>query len=1076
MTDQSSQAYVSTQDAKKATHGRETEILHALGIDWSVDKYHINCPYPGHNDNNPSWRWDNEKSYAFCTCSEKPASIFDVIMKIESLDFEAAKIRAVEILGRRDLVRRKSQGTRQRFAIDALMDPPDHQRDDLLPVRYLAHRLGVTAKDVVRPATRYTGWRNLSYFDPPPPGSKKPVLVGDYPCVIFETTDAAGKVCGTRIYVQPNGLAKADLGQRADGQARPTKKAVKSLSTETTAGRAVVFGVPKKAPHILLAEGLETGAALALAFKDEISEDKLAVASALTTSGIRGFNPYAATKKITVAADRDEMVSIAKPTPSKAGEKAAIAFAEKYGGNVDVRIAMPGRPGESVDWLNVLRRDGSEGVRRGIADAQKYEPADISPPCPDSSSGEHSDVDGLLNELAGLNHLDYELCRKKAADKIGVRTSALDEEVARLRGNDHRDDGGGGVFLEIDPWPELVNGAALLDEIAHAFRRYMALPDGAAEATALWVLHAHTHDSAYISPILAITSPEKRCGKSTMLGILQALAPRSLSAANTTAAALFRAVEAWRPTVLIDEADTFLRDNDDLRGVLNSGHNRSGAHILRTVGDNHEPKTFSTWAPKAIALIGNLRDTLADRAIMVKLRRKRPEESVDRFRLDRVGHLNEITRRAVRWANDNADILRLTDPNVPPGLHDRAADNWRHLLAISDLAGGHWPETARKVAVALSGDDEQDEASAGVMLLGDIRRLFDDGRREALFSELIIEKLGEMEERPWPEWRQGKPITQRQVARLLKPFGVGPKQIRIESVSKKGYECFDFKDAFDRYLANEAPKKFDQNSAAPAFRENPIETTETSLKYMRKSENRSETRNSVVSDRNQESPNEFNIVSDVSDENPLKGKEGAFDHSKYENEVFAHEPIKEETTPGAALSVPANTGLECNDSDENNTAETTVDTASVPAAPNQTADEDIGDQDTAVDKILPALGDVDVDAAVVAVIQQYGVHDVFEVMKTTAGKELGKNTPWNVQIRKLEAAIISLQQDLDGANAKLSNAKKPPNNPDKTLHEFKDIILKEAGIDFRKRSDELYRLGITQKQYVDGKRPDNGCP
>ena len=119
---------------------------------------------------------------------------------------------------------------------------------------------------------------------------------------------------------------------------------------------------------------------------------------------------------------------------------------------------------------------------------------------------------------------------------------------------------------------------------------------------------------------------------------------------------------------------------------------------------------------------------------------------------------------------------------------------------------------------------------------------------------------------------------------------------------------------------------------------------------------------------------------------------------------------------------------------------------------------------------------MDVDVAVVAVIQQYGVHDVFEVMKTIGDKELGKNTPWNAQIRKLEAAIISLQQDLDEANAKLSNAKEPPNNPDKTLHEFKDILLKEAGIDFRKRSDELYRLGITQKQYVDEKRPDNGCP
>jgi putative DNA primase/helicase len=76
-----------------------------------------------------------------------------------------------------------------------------------------------------------------------------------------------------------------------------------------------------------------------------------------------------------------------------------------------------------------------------------------------------------------------------------------------------------------------------------------------------------------------------------------------------TAPVVFRAVEKWKPTLLIDEADTFLHDSDELRGVLNSGHNRRSAIIIRTVGEDHEPKQFSTWCPKVISKIGKLPPT-----------------------------------------------------------------------------------------------------------------------------------------------------------------------------------------------------------------------------------------------------------------------------------------------------------------------------------------------------------------------------------------------------------------------------------------------------------------------------------
>jgi len=182
---------------------------------------------------------------------------------------------------------------------------------------------------------------------------------------------------------------------------------------------------------------------------------------------------------------------------------------------------------------------------------------------------------------------------------------------------------GRGVRLE-DPesWPEPVDGAALLDALAAVFERYLALPPHASTVLALWVLHTYNMDVAFTSPILAITSPVKQCGKTQLLIVLGAVVARRLFASNVTSAALFRTIEQYTPTLLIDEADTFLRDNEELRGVLNSGHTRTTASVIRTAGDDHEPRQFSTWCAKAIASIGRLPGTLADRAIEVQMRRR----------------------------------------------------------------------------------------------------------------------------------------------------------------------------------------------------------------------------------------------------------------------------------------------------------------------------------------------------------------------------------------------------------------------------------------------------------------------
>jgi hypothetical protein len=357
------------------------------------------------------------------------------------------------------------------------------------------------------------------------------------------------------------------------------------------------------------------------------------------------------------------------------------------------------------------------------------------------------------------------------------------------------------ILKEVEPWPEDVDGAVLLDELVTAFKRYLALPGGAAEAMALWVVHTYALDAFQISPRLAFISPEKRCGKTTALSIIGCLVARPLPASNITPAAVFRTLDAASPTLIIDEADTFLGDNEELRGILNSGHHRANAQVIRLVGDKHEPRAFSTWGAVTIAKIKKLHGTLADRSVTVEMRRRRPDEMVERFRLDKTDDLNVLARKIARWTVDNIDILKKSDPIIPDAMtNDRAADNWRPLLAIADACGTDWAARARNIAMMLSNESGDDENSYGVLLLSDIHAIFEERQADRIFTSDILEALSMMEERPWPELNRGKPITDRKLAKLLSDYKITPKSIRIDDKTAKGYKSEDFQDAFARYL------------------------------------------------------------------------------------------------------------------------------------------------------------------------------------------------------------------------------------------------------------------------------------
>jgi hypothetical protein len=365
--------FVATTAIRLAVGGRGGDVLDAIGIGWRSGHPHIDCPYPGHGGKD-DWRWDEKKSRAFCTCITKSDSIFDVLMKVKGIDFEAAKICAAELIGRSDLIRETSGTGRQATDAASLLNAPVGNRDDTLPIAYLAHRLGVVPDGVPIPATPIVGLKSLGYYDPPAQGSKaKPNLIGEHPCAVFGTIAADRGKHAHRIYLAPGGRGKADLGIGPHGQARDPKKSAKIIGDDNSAGRSVLWGNPSSVPHIVVTEGIETGCAVALALQAEIDAGEIAVAAAITAGGVEAFQIYPVTKCVTVAADRDEGEKNGKPG-SRRGERAARTFGIRHYQRIEVGIALPGAPGESIDWLNVLLRDAVDAVRSGITAAVSFVP------------------------------------------------------------------------------------------------------------------------------------------------------------------------------------------------------------------------------------------------------------------------------------------------------------------------------------------------------------------------------------------------------------------------------------------------------------------------------------------------------------------------------------------------------------------------------------------------------------------------------------------------------------------------------------------------------------------------------
>ncbi len=370
-----------------------------------------------------------------------------------------------------------------------------------------------------------------------------------------------------------------------------------------------------------------------------------------------------------------------------------------------------------------------------------------------------------------------------------------------------------------EPWPEPVDGQLLLDQLAGTVRQMAVLPRWAPEALALFTPHTYAFRLRDVSTYVGVESPEKRCGKTTLLGVLGKLVNRPILAANISSSAFFRVIEEMQPTLLIDEADTFLKKRSELKGILNAGYTLETAYVVRVAPemksagsppDNEPPGTvgmherqnrgsrlvrFSCFCPKAIASIGRLPETLADRCIVIRMQRKTPNETCERLNRQEA---NDLRRKCARFVQDHAEAIAQARPQMPLGLADRSCDIFEPLAALAELAGGEWPENARKAAVGLSLSVHENNPIGSLFL--DLLVLFAEAKADRLFSRTIVAGLSRFVDRPWGELRRGKEITEQWLARQVRPYGVYPRTFWAEGVSAKGYAKEDFKELFKRYI------------------------------------------------------------------------------------------------------------------------------------------------------------------------------------------------------------------------------------------------------------------------------------
>ncbi len=519
---------------------------------------------------------------------------------------------------------------------------------------------------------------------------------------------------------------------------------------------------------------------------------------------------------------------------------------------------------------DAFTKEGVHGAMARLGDFLAHRGAEVQYLyLPHGANGAKTGVDDYL--VAHRSEEIWDLCRDELTPLPGEAVAEKEDDFADIEEED---------------------GSDLLDEIVEYITVYCSFSSHEqADAIAVWVLHSYLFDAFSTTPRLAITAAAIQCGKTRVLETIEALALGSCLSISVSGPYLFRSIGLRPVTLLLDEFENIWQDDSDrgqdLRAIIDAGH-RKGATVGRVVSQGSElvPRDFAVFTPVALAGVGRLPDSVHSRSVVIRMRRRKPSETVEPYERDEAWALADpLRRRLGAWAKRNRERLVGLRPVLPEGIVDRPADVWRPLAAVAQVVGGHWPKTLAAACVRLTREQEAGREDLSTLLLDHIRSVFDGidaldetGRPteppvDKMFSAELVERLCAREDWPWGSLPRIGPLTPYGLSRRLDAFDIGPRQIRVGDKSNKGYERGMFVDVWTRFTTVPDPDPRTSDPAPPGKGKQAKQKKQPSsdpISDVSPFENVSEVGNTTQKGKH-ENPPSTRDVSDVSDVSPLDG-------------------------------------------------------------------------------------------------------------------------------------------------------------------------------------------------------------
>ncbi len=442
--------------------------------------------------------------------------------------------------------------------------------------------------------------------------------------------------------------------------------------------------------------------------------------------------------------------------------------------------------------------------------------------------------------LAQITPEEYEDLRTTAAELLGIRAPALDAFVAKRRKSDTNesdDEAYQKVIAKMKPsvpWESPVDGSELLEDTARTLRRFVVFKEeNHSRVMACWTLGTHLQDEFNVFARLGFVSAFPDSGKTTCIDVLHHLCLRALRGDNISISIFYRVMETFHPVWLLDELDTYIHENKELVGVLNSGHKRGGWvwRNDKTAEGKIVPEIFMSFGPVSYAMLGHPIDTLFSRTIFIKMDSKRADQIVEDFDPDEYSDQAEtmttLRRKMARWAQDHKAEVKEAQPGTGD-LNNRKRTNWKSLLKIAHVIGG---DCSDMLLTAAGSPPPLNKKRAAEKILRDIRNVFHTRGIDRIPSEVLVADLLLQRDSGWTRYHNGRePLDSADLADLLLDFEIQPKVLKFteddqgklpydrntikQPITKRGYQLDWFKGYIEAHLPG-GPETVDVSKTTP---------------------------------------------------------------------------------------------------------------------------------------------------------------------------------------------------------------------------------------------------------------------